>query len=775
MKQRVTILFMVLFLLVTTFTGALTEVLAAPGALKWKYPISSDFGGSRPAVGLNGIVYLPTNDRLVALTTSSDGTPTPVWEFLREGYGVGTPSVDTNGNIYFQSGAVYALDANKNVLWTYGDGMFGNNWNLPTDVAIGPDHTIYTDRGGAWLYAIDSSNQNPKTEKWIAYQGSQPPALSPNGDIYTIGAQYWPWYLYKLNPTDGSVLTHSPDPPWINSHLPVIGKDYIYMTNSTGPNIWTYHFDTTPANNYDDPIYGRYGSPVIGSDGTVYLVSTDERYYPDYHYYLKVFNPDLTENWTLDLTEYAVGGIPAVGNDGNVFLASGKYGLIVVNPSTKQVIWDAREIFVAGFLPVMGPDGTIYIQGYDTQAWYLFAISYLGCTGPANSPWHQMGANAQHTHVANNPAPPPPPAWKRISGPWSQACDGFFTSIAVDPSNPQTVYIGNSHSTKGCGIYKSIDGGKTWLPKNQGIRQIGLFRWKHYPAVSKIVVSSDSRILYFGSQDGYLYRTTDGGDNWVDARGRNGRGYTRIHDEVLTLAADQADPNTVIAGVAFQGVFKTTDMGGSWKLIRKGRFAIGATDYYSVVDIDPSNPQNIFVAGYTAYDTSILPCGLEGQCVSLNGVLPLGPFKSVDGGSTWRAAVYAPDLFALLTDLKVSNDQSDILYASTMAYLNPYGGAFDNLGVFKSLDGGRTWTGINNAGETDLSQLPVYQLGKDLNSSNTIYAVAGFSGIFETTDGGATWTRTTTQGLPSNTFVRAIAVSGQTLFALTTDGIYQLS
>jgi len=400
-KQRAITSIITTFIVLITLIGANFNagLAATPGTLKWKYPIVGNFT-SYPAIGTDGSVYLPINDastgRLVALTP--DGQL--IWEFDIQGYPVNAPSVDSNGNIYFESNGIYALDSNKNVLWIAepGIGMVGADG--AGHISIGPDHTIYASIGGGSLHAFDPSIQNPKTPKWISYQGAQSPAITSSGEIYTIGAQYWPWYLYQLNPTDGSVLMHSLNPPWINSNLPIIGKDFIYISNSTGGNILAYNFDTTLAKQYDDPVSGRYGPPVIGADGTVYLISPLESNPP---YYLKAFNPDLTEKWSLDLTQYSPRGVPAIGNDGNIYIASATYGLIVVNSTSKEVIWDARDIFVVGFVPVIGPDGTVYIEGYDTQDWFLFAINTF-CTGPANSSWPMWGANAQHTHVANSVA-----------------------------------------------------------------------------------------------------------------------------------------------------------------------------------------------------------------------------------------------------------------------------------------------------------------------------------------------------------------------------------
>jgi hypothetical protein len=90
------------------------------------------------------------------------------------------------------------------------------------------------------------------------------------------------------------------------------------------------------------------------------------------------------------------------------------------------------------------------------------------------------------------------PKWQKLSGSWSSGCDGSFGAIAVDPRNPDIIYVGSSASSGGCGVYKSADGGRTWSPKNTGI-----VHRAYYPAITRIVTApSNSNILYAGNLHG---------------------------------------------------------------------------------------------------------------------------------------------------------------------------------------------------------------------------------------------------------------------------------
>ena len=92
--------------------------------------------------------------------------------------------------------------------------------------------------------------------------------------------------------------------------------------------------------------------------------------------------------------------------------------------------------------------------------------------------------------------------WQRITGPWDFTNDGSYASfgaIAIDPSNPDVIYLGNSATNGGLGMYKSANGGASWASINNGIKQIGLTT-KYYPAISKIAISpSNPKVIYIGT------------------------------------------------------------------------------------------------------------------------------------------------------------------------------------------------------------------------------------------------------------------------------------
>jgi photosystem II stability/assembly factor-like uncharacterized protein len=379
-----------------------------------------------------------------------------------------------------------------------------------------------------------------------------------------------------------------------------------------------------------------------------------------------------------------------------------------------------------------------------------------------------------------------PLVWNKLNGPWSSACDSSFGAIAVDPKNQKVIYLGSSHLTQGCGLYKSTDGGQSWQAIDTGLPQVGAFS-QHYPAISKIVVSpSNPRILYIGTfvdtgivgLRGQVFVSSNSGSSWSDASGTviDLVGDHQIHNAVLDLAIDPTSASRVYVSVVGAGIFTSSDSGSHWQNIRAGTVAAGATDYYAVVRISSFDPSVIYSSGFTSYSVTIIPCDLDQNCIDLNGILPLLPQRSTDRGADWQALkgpacgpLTCPDV----SDIAVDPRDSNVIYASTLAYLDPTGlFTVSNKGIFKSMDGGMTWAGINDPSRTNLSQFPIFHLVIDPLVPSTLYAVAGFSSIFRTLDGGASWSTVSATGLPVSTFVAAIAKGNGTTYALTSGGVY---
>lgn len=383
-----------------------------------------------------------------------------------------------------------------------------------------------------------------------------------------------------------------------------------------------------------------------------------------------------------------------------------------------------------------------------------------------------------------------PVTWQKLSGPWSADCDGSFGAIAIHHSDTNIIYIGSSHSTKGCGLFKSTDAGQNWVSINKGFSQIGLSPFKHFPLVAKLAIApSNPSVLYLGTfvddpiaPSGRVFKSTNGGQSWTQASGKISRimRQPQIKNPVLDITIDPQNPNIVYVGLLSDGIYKTTDGGASWAKIRTATAVIGATDYFSVLRNAPSNPNIVYASGFTNYSGPSLPCSFQfGDCAEMNGVLPSNQLKTTDKGQNWvQISNPTPVTFsngaALITDIAIDPTDENLIYASTSAYLTPLFIPVANKGVFKSTNGGVSWQAINDSANTSLSHFPVYKLVIDPISPRNLYAVAGFEEIFRSRTGGDSWESLSTLGVPSTTFISSLALGGDRIYALTSSGIYLL-
>lgn len=247
-------------------------------------------------------------------------------------------------------------------------------------------------------------------------------------------------------------------------------------------------------------------------------------------------------------------------------------------------------------------------------------------------------------------------------------------------------------------------------------------------------------------------------------------GPADISGRINVVALDPNNKFVMYAGAAAGGVFKSTDMGDNWTPIfdQFPYLAIGE------ITIDPSNSRTLYVG---TGDPNI------GSYVQLGN----GLYRSTDAGASWTHLGLANT--RIISKVIVKPDDPNTLYVAAMG--NPFT-QDGNRGVYKSTDGGATWTRVlfvnTQAGITDLvmdwsDYNTLYAVSWDRRRSNRATVAAGRNGkIWKSIDGGATWAQLS-QGLPSGSLSRIGIAQSQTepnsLFAVVTDstffmnGVYQ--
>jgi photosystem II stability/assembly factor-like uncharacterized protein len=236
--------------------------------------------------------------------------------------------------------------------------------------------------------------------------------------------------------------------------------------------------------------------------------------------------------------------------------------------------------------------------------------------------------------------------------------------------------------------------------------------------------------FYFGACAGGVWKTTDGGTYWENISD----GFFKTA-AVGALAVSTSDPNIIYVGTGEttirgnvshgDGVYKSTDGGKTWR-----NMGLQDTRHIAKIRIHPTNPDHVYVAAL-------------GHAFGPNE--ERGIFRSLDGGMNWEKILYRGENTGAC-DLSLDPHNPRILYAAlwqTRRY--PWklesGGA--ECGLFRSTDGGDTWTDI-----TRRPGLPKGVLGKigvavSPAQPERVYALveARDGALFRSDDGGETWQR----------------------------------
>lgn len=147
-------------------------------------------------------------------------------------------------------------------------------------------------------------------------------------------------------------------------------------------------------------------------------------------------------------------------------------------------------------------------------------------------------------------------------------------SIALDPSNPNTIYVGGEGQS-GPALFKSTNAGTTWTDISTGI-----YGW----SISVIAVNPlNSNIIYVGTDVG-IFKSTNGGTSWQYLDGEN----------ITAIAIDPVNPNIVYAGTHNEGIYKTTDGGNNWYSYNQGLSCWSITS----LAIHPSYTQRVYAGTY---------------------------------------------------------------------------------------------------------------------------------------------------------------------------------
>jgi len=359
-----------------------------------------------------------------------------------------------------------------------------------------------------------------------------------------------------------------------------------------------------------------------------------------------------------------------------------------------------------GIGPAM-PSGRIVdiaVDPRDARTWYLAVAS--------GGVWKTVNAGTTFTPLFDG------------EGSYSIGC------VTVDPRNSLTVWVGSGENNSqrsvsmGDGVYKSIDGGKSW-------KNVGLAKSEH---IGKIVVDPrDSNTVYVAAQgplwapggDRGLYKTVDGGKTWrailtvSENTGVSDLIFDPTNPDILYAAAYQRRRHvyTLINGGPESALYKSMDGGASWTKLENGlpKEWMGRAG----LALSPRDPNTVY---------AIIEATRKAG----------GFFRSRDGGANWeKMSSYSGGGAQYYAEIFVDPNNDQRIYAMDV---------FVNV----SNDAGKTWTRINET----TKHVDSHAMWIDPQNSEH-FLIGCDGGLYETHDNAATWEYK--ENLPITQFYRISA------------------
>ncbi|HEX7020742.1 MAG TPA: hypothetical protein VF159_12055 [Gemmatimonadaceae bacterium] len=313
---------------------------------------------------------------------------------------------------------------------------------------------------------------------------------------------------------------------------------------------------------------------------------------------------------------------------------------------------------------------------------------------------------------------------------------GRVADVAGIPSPSRTFFV----AAAGGGIWKTTNAGTTFRPVFDNERVVAMG--------ALAIAPSDTNQVWAGTGEQNsrntiepgmgIYKSTDGGLRWKLM------GLEKTQ-HIGRIVVHPTNPNIVyVAAVgaawkanAERGLYKTTDGGATWKLVK---FVDDSTGFIDVA-MDPSDPNVLYASSYQR---------LRGPYFLRSGGKGSALWKTTDGGETWTEIKGGgfPETTKGRIGIAISRSNPNIVYtlveADTLPNAKPVKGVAKQKtksGLYRSEDGGKTWSFMN-----DQDTRPFYysQVRVDPKNPNRVYWSS--TPVLFSDDGGKT-ARTATQGI----------------------------
>jgi photosystem II stability/assembly factor-like uncharacterized protein len=291
--------------------------------------------------------------------------------------------------------------------------------------------------------------------------------------------------------------------------------------------------------------------------------------------------------------------------------------------------------------------------------------------------------------------------WRSTDGgaTWVRSCDGMFVecdvrALVVHPRDPRTLYAGTNQ-----GVYRSDDGGDNWMRLDGPLD--GLITW------SLLIVPHHPEVLLAGTRPAGIYRSLDSGRTWRRAEANLAQECPRIiFNRVTTLRADPFDPQRLWAGVEIDGVWQSRDLGESWTKIGHG---LSSADIHGLAVVPLADGRRL-MAATTNNDFNL----------------------SHDDGATWEPRRVGERFeHAYCRGLAQRPDQPKTLFLG-----NGDGPPGSTGAAWRSEDGGLTW---QRMALPTTPNSTIWDFAFHAAQPERVYAYSVSGEVYHSPDGGAQW------------------------------------
>ncbi|HEY3250564.1 MAG TPA: T9SS type A sorting domain-containing protein, partial [Ignavibacteria bacterium] len=328
--------------------------------------------------------------------------------------------------------------------------------------------------------------------------------------------------------------------------------------------------------------------------------------------------------------------------------------------------------------------------------------------------------------------------------------EGRITTIAIHPTDPQTVYIGTANG----GVWKSTNFCQSWT---------GIFDNQNTSSIGAIAIDpANPNVIYCGTGENNslrsyypgtgIYKSTNAGVSWIFIGLQNSYSFGNI-------SINPSNTQIIYAAVVGstrrknteRGIYKSTNGGANWTQSLYHSDSVGAID----VVVDPSNPNKIFGAMWERQRRE--------DYIKYGGPMT-ALYVSTNAGASWSVVnggfpSNASDLGRVALDICASNSQ--VVYALT-AYANG-----NSRGLYKTTDGGTNWSLINS-GVASSSNYAWFNRPCKVNPGNANMVICGGLSMHLSNNGGTSFSTIATSHVDQHAI--AFAPSNTNLIVVGNDG-----